>query len=81
LILLRLLFFKKFSQAFLITEIIIFSFYPFLDGSSLGNIGLAIRILDKLFRLRFPARFLPPHCHVFNKVVKNRVKEEKKEDE
>jgi hypothetical protein len=47
----------------------------------LRNIGLAIGVLDKFLWLRFPVPFFSPHGHVFNKVVKNRVKDEKKEDE
>ena len=52
---LRLLFFKEFSQAFLITKIVIFSFYSFPNGSSLWDVGLAIGILNKLFRPRLLA--------------------------
>jgi hypothetical protein len=78
---LRLPFLKKFSQAFLTAKIIVSTVYSFPNGSSLRDIGLAIRVLNKFLWLRFPAPFFPPHGHVFNKVVKNRVKEEKEEDE
>lgn len=78
---LRLFPLKEFLQTFLIAEIIISSLYSFSNGSPPWNIGLAIAVLDKFFWLRFPAPSSPPHGHVFNEVVKNRVKEEKKEDE
>jgi len=56
------------------------SLYSFPNGSSLRDIGFAIGVLNEFFRLRFSAHFFPPHYHVFNKVVKNRIEEEKKED-
>jgi len=46
----------------------------------LRDIGLAIRVLNKLLWLRLSTPFVPPHYHIFNKVVKNRIEEEKKED-
>jgi hypothetical protein len=78
---LRLLFIKKFSQTFLSAKIIISAFYSLPDGGSLGYIGLAIRVLDKFFRLGFSAHIFSSHGRVFEKIVKNRVKEEKKKDE
>jgi len=81
LILLRLLLFEKFSQAFLTTEIIIFSLRPPPDGRSLGDIGLAVGVLNKFLWLRCPTPFFPPHSHVLDKVVKNHIKEQKKKDE
>jgi hypothetical protein len=50
LVFLRLLFFEEFSKAFLITKIVISSFYSFPNGSSPWDIGLAIGILNELFR-------------------------------
>jgi len=78
---LRLPFLKKFSQAFLTAKIVISPLDSLPNRCSFRNIGLAIRVFNKFFRLRFPAPFFPPHGHVFNKVVKNQVKEEKEEDE
>jgi hypothetical protein len=78
---LSLLFFKKFSQAFLSAKIVISPFHSLPDGSSLRDIGLAIWVLNKLLWLRLSAPFVPPHHHVFNEVVKNRIEQEKKEDE
>lgn len=40
-----------------------------------------MRVLNQFFWLRLSAPFFPPHRHVFNKVVKNSVKKEKKDDE
>ena len=42
---------------------------------------MAIRVLNQFFWLRFLASFFPPPRDVFNKIVKNGVKEEKKDDE
>jgi hypothetical protein len=81
LILLRLLFFKKFPQAFLTAKIIMSTVYSFPNGSSLRNIGLATGVLNKFLWLRFPGPFFSPHGHVFNQGVKNHVKDEEKEDE
>jgi hypothetical protein len=78
---LRFSFFKEFYQALLAAEIIMFSLDSLLKGGSFGNIGLAIRVLDKLFWLKFPPPFFPPNGHVFNKVVKNHVEEKKEENE
>jgi len=78
---LRLPFLKKFSQAFPIAKIVIFPLDSLPNGCSFRNIGLATGVLNKFLWLRSPAPFFPPHGHVFNKGVKNRVKDEKKEDE
>jgi hypothetical protein len=78
---LRLLFFKKFFQAFLRTKIIVFPFDSLPKGGSLRNIGLARRVLNKFFRPRLRGLFFSPHEHVANKVTKNRVKKEKEKDE
>jgi hypothetical protein len=78
---LRLLFIKEFPHTFLTAEIIISSFYPFSNGSSLWDIGMAIGILDKFLWFALPVQFFPLDEYVFNKVVKDRIKEKKKEDE
>jgi len=74
---LRLLFVKKFPHTFPTAEIIISSFYPFSKGSSLWDIGLAIGILDKFFWFKLPIQFFPLRENIFNKAVKDRIKEEK----
>jgi hypothetical protein len=50
LVFLRLLFFKEFFQAFLIAKIVISSFYSFPNSCPPWDIGLAIGILNELFR-------------------------------
>jgi len=72
--------FKEFSQTFLVTEIIISPPDSFSNGSSLLDIGLAIGILNKFFWLQLPIQFFPLEEYVFNKVAKDRIKKEEKED-
>jgi hypothetical protein len=77
---LSFLFFKKFSQAFLSAKIVISPFHSLPNGCLPKDIGLAIGVLNKFLWLRLSPPFVPPHHHIFNKVVKNRIEEEKKED-
>jgi hypothetical protein len=72
--------FKEFSQTFLVTEIVISPPDSFSNGSSLLDIGLAIGILNKFFWLQLPIQFFPLEEYVFNKVAKDRIKKEEKED-
>ena len=77
----RLLFIKEFPHTVLAAEVIIFPRYPFPNGSSLWDIGLAIGILNKFFWSKLPIQFSPLYEYVFNKVMKDRIEEEKKKDE
>jgi hypothetical protein len=77
---LRLLLIKEFRHTFLTAEIIVSSFYPFSNGSSPRDIGLAIGILDKFFWFELSVQFFPLHEYAFNQVVKDRIEEEKKKD-
>jgi len=72
--------FKEFSQTFPVTEIVISPPDSFSNGSSLLDIGLAIGILNKFFWLQLPIQFFPLEEYVFNKVAKDRIKKEEKED-
>ena len=78
---LRLLLIEKSPRTFLIAEVVFSSFYPFSNGSTLRDISLAMRILNKFFRFRLSVQFSPLDEHVFNQGVKDRVEKEKKKNE
>ena len=72
---------KEFSKTFLAAKVKPSPANLFLKSRSFRNVGLAVGILNELFWVSLSVQFFPSLSHVFNKVVKKGVEEEKEDDE